>query len=183
MVQSNSSNLEIPRLEKLHPQQWAESCSAFVRYQWAHSASYLFRFMSIYCASRVKSAVSWCIQSLYGRSSSPARCYPIQASRIEASGPGTHRTCCSAGTCYNFLQKGWTSALHRPSRVKRILDGEQPIEVWREFNGMTQEMLARKSGISKPYISQLERGKRLGRADVLKSIAAALNLAVDDLLR
>lgn len=55
--------------------------------------------------------------------------------------------------------------------------------MWREFDGMTQEMPARKSGISKPSISQLERGKRLGRADVLKSIAAALNLAVDDLLR
>ena len=67
--------------------------------------------------------------------------------------------------------------------VNRILDGEHPIKVWREFNGMTQEMLARKTGISKAYISQLERRKRLGRADVLKSIAAALNLAVDDLIR
>ncbi|MEE9259138.1 MAG: helix-turn-helix transcriptional regulator [Nitrospinaceae bacterium] len=66
--------------------------------------------------------------------------------------------------------------------VNRILEGESPMKVWRQFRKMTQEQLAKKTGISKPYISQLERGKRQGRPEVLRSIADALQLTVDDLI-
>lgn len=43
-----------------------------------------------------------------------------------------------------------------------ILDGENPIRVWREYRGLSQRQLAEAAGISTPYLSQIESGK--GRA-------------------
>jgi DNA-binding XRE family transcriptional regulator len=65
--------------------------------------------------------------------------------------------------------------------VYAILDGENPIRVWREYRGLTQQKLAEAAGISKPYLSQLETGKRTGRTKVLSAIAKALNLTLDDI--
>lgn len=63
-----------------------------------------------------------------------------------------------------------------------ILDGENPIRVWREYRGMTQQQVADKAGISKPYLSQLESGQRKGTTEVLMVIAKALNVSLDDLV-
>jgi transcriptional regulator with XRE-family HTH domain len=46
--------------------------------------------------------------------------------------------------------------------VYAILDGENPIKVWREYRELTQQQLADTAGISKPYLSQIETGKRKG---------------------
>lgn len=61
-----------------------------------------------------------------------------------------------------------------------ILDGANPLRVWREHRGLTQQQLADQAGISKPYLSQLEAGKRTGSATVLSALAQALNVLVDD---
>jgi DNA-binding XRE family transcriptional regulator len=66
--------------------------------------------------------------------------------------------------------------------VYAILDGENPIKVWREHRGLTQRQLAETVGISTPYLSQLESGKRKGATDVLSAIAEALGLALDDIV-
>ena len=66
--------------------------------------------------------------------------------------------------------------------VNRLLDGESPIKVWREYRTLTQEQLAQRAGISTPYISQLESGKRVGTATALRAIATALGITVDELL-
>jgi DNA-binding XRE family transcriptional regulator len=66
--------------------------------------------------------------------------------------------------------------------VYAILDGENPIKVWREFRGLSQTELAEKAGISAPYLSQLETGKRSGSVEVLTTIAAALSLTLEDIL-
>ena len=66
--------------------------------------------------------------------------------------------------------------------VYAILDGENPIKVWREHRGLTQRQLAETVGISTPYLSQLESGKRKGTTDVLSAIAEALGLALDDIV-
>ncbi len=66
--------------------------------------------------------------------------------------------------------------------VYAILDGENPIRVWREFRGLTQRELAEAAGISKPYLSQIESGKRSGTTDVLSAIANALDLSLDDIV-
>lgn len=63
-----------------------------------------------------------------------------------------------------------------------ILDGENPLRVWREYRGLTQQQLADAAGISKPYLSQIESGKRKGTAEVLAAIAKALDLSVDDII-
>ena len=70
-----------------------------------------------------------------------------------------------------------------PSSVTyAILDGENPIRVWREHRGLTQQQLADLAGISKPYLSQLESGRRGGSIDVLSALARALGLSIDDLI-
>lgn len=64
-----------------------------------------------------------------------------------------------------------------------ILDGASPVRVWREYRRLTQQQLADAAGISTPYLSQIESGKRTGSPEVLSAIAAALNLALDDIVR
>ena len=63
-----------------------------------------------------------------------------------------------------------------------ILDGGNPIKVWREYRGLTQQKLASRAGISPSYLSQIESGKRTGTTAALAAIAAALNLALDDIV-
>ena len=66
--------------------------------------------------------------------------------------------------------------------VFAILEGQNPIRVWREYRGLTQRELAEKAGISKPYLSQIEAGKRKGSAAVLSALASALGLTLDNLV-
>jgi DNA-binding XRE family transcriptional regulator len=70
-----------------------------------------------------------------------------------------------------------------PSQVTyALLDGGNPIRVWREYRGLTQQQVAEVAGISKPYLSQLESGQRKGTAEVLQAIARALHVSLDDLV-
>ena len=70
-----------------------------------------------------------------------------------------------------------------PSEVTyALLDGENPIRVWREHRGMTQQQVADEAGISKPYLSQLESGHRKGTTQVLAAVARALDVSLDDLV-
>jgi DNA-binding XRE family transcriptional regulator len=61
-------------------------------------------------------------------------------------------------------------------------DGTNPVRAWRAYRGRTQQQLATMAGISKPYLSQLESGKRAGTMDVLRALAQALGLTLDDLV-
>ena len=67
--------------------------------------------------------------------------------------------------------------------VNRILDGENPIRVWREHRGLSASQLAEACGVTGSAISQIESGKRKPSIDTLKAMATALNVDVDDLLR
>jgi len=42
--------------------------------------------------------------------------------------------------------------------------------------------LSEAAGISKPYLSQIETGKRTGTTEVLSAIANALELTIDDIV-
>lgn len=66
--------------------------------------------------------------------------------------------------------------------VNRELETDSPVLAWREYRGHTQEVLARKAGISKPYLSQIETGARSGSARVLRKIAKALAVPLDVLV-
>ena len=63
-----------------------------------------------------------------------------------------------------------------------LLDGENPIRVWREYRGLTQQQVAKSAQISKPYLSQLESGQRNGTTEVLVAIAKALDVLLDDII-
>ena len=66
--------------------------------------------------------------------------------------------------------------------IYAILDGENPIKVWREYRGLTQQQLADNAGISKPYISQIETGKRTGTTEILSAIAKTLDVSLDEVV-
>ena len=66
--------------------------------------------------------------------------------------------------------------------VFAILDGGNPIKVWREARGLTQQQLADAAGISKPYLSQIETGKRTGSTESLAAFAKALNVSLDEIV-
>jgi len=66
--------------------------------------------------------------------------------------------------------------------VYAIMDGENPIKVWREYRRLTQQQLAQAAGISTPYLSQLETGKRTGATEVLTAIAKVLKVSLDEIV-
>src|SRR3546814_18221838 len=49
--------------------------------------------------------------------------------------------------------------------VERLLDGENPVRVWREHRGLTLKALAERAGISAACLSQIEGGQRDGRSE------------------
>ena len=63
----------------------------------------------------------------------------------------------------------------------RILDGESPVRVWREYRGLSIKQLAAGANISAAYLSQIEGGSRNGSLSTLRALAKALSLDVDDL--
>ena len=65
--------------------------------------------------------------------------------------------------------------------VKRLVNGEPPLKVFREWRTMTQEALAAAANVSAGYVSQIERGVRKPSRKALTAFAAALNLDVEDL--
>ncbi len=65
--------------------------------------------------------------------------------------------------------------------VNALLEGEQPVKVWREQRGLTQDALAAKAGISKAYLCKIETRKRVGALKTLRAIADALAVSVNEL--
>ena len=66
--------------------------------------------------------------------------------------------------------------------VNAILDGENPVRVWRQHREMSQVQLAEAAGISQAYLAQIETGKREGTMSLYRSLADALEVDLDDLL-
>ena len=66
--------------------------------------------------------------------------------------------------------------------VDQLLAGKNPISVYRNYRGMTQNALAAAADINAVYLSQIETGKRTGSARTLAALAKALQVTVEDLL-
>lgn len=75
-----------------------------------------------------------------------------------------------------------TEELLPASVVFALASEENPLKVWREYRGLTQHQLAEKAGISVPFLSQIESGKRKASIGVLVRIASILQVDVDDLI-
>ncbi|WP_288425579.1 helix-turn-helix transcriptional regulator [uncultured Agrobacterium sp.] len=65
--------------------------------------------------------------------------------------------------------------------VERLISGENPVKVWRSHRGLSAKELAAKAGISAPYLSEIEGGKKEGSLSVMKKIAEVLDVDLDDL--
>jgi hypothetical protein len=66
--------------------------------------------------------------------------------------------------------------------ARRLVAGEAPLKVIREWRGMTQSQLGGKSRVPSQYISQIERRARhMGRA-VARRLAQVLDVSYDLLL-
>lgn len=57
------------------------------------------------------------------------------------------------------------------------------IAKYRKLCGMTQAQLAHQIDVSVPFISRMERGEKLMKLQTLYSVAQALNVSCDALLR
>lgn len=58
---------------------------------------------------------------------------------------------------------------------------ETPLKILRTHRGFTQAELAKKSGISRPYLTEIETGKKDGSMRALKALASALDVPVGKL--
>jgi DNA-binding XRE family transcriptional regulator len=63
----------------------------------------------------------------------------------------------------------------------RLIAGENPIRVWREHRAATLQLLADRTRISKPYLSQIENGRRAASIGILQALARALRVDLEDL--
>jgi DNA-binding XRE family transcriptional regulator len=63
----------------------------------------------------------------------------------------------------------------------RLIAGENPVRVFREHRGLTQAELAKTAKIARPYLAEIETGKKMGSIAVLQRIARALKLTLDDI--
>jgi DNA-binding XRE family transcriptional regulator len=66
--------------------------------------------------------------------------------------------------------------------VNRLLDGENPVKVWREYRRLTQGQLAEQTGVTVSHISQIESGKRECSVKLLRSLARVLEVDADLLI-
>lgn len=66
--------------------------------------------------------------------------------------------------------------------VEQLLEGNNPIAVWRKYRGLTQQQLADGAGVTKSHISQIENGTKTGSLDCMRQIADRLEVGLDDLL-
>ena len=68
------------------------------------------------------------------------------------------------------------------SVVERLIDGDPPLRVWREFRDLSQAALARAADVNRVQIVEIEVGRNSGSVHTLRKLADALGVAVDDLI-
>ncbi|HPF78889.1 MAG TPA: helix-turn-helix transcriptional regulator [Alphaproteobacteria bacterium] len=59
------------------------------------------------------------------------------------------------------------------------LGQDSPIKIIRKYRGLTQGDLAEAAGISRPYLTEIETGRKDGSIRALKSIAGALDVSLE----
>lgn len=66
-----------------------------------------------------------------------------------------------------------------PEVLDRILDGENAIAVLAEHRGLSQAELARRTGLSQPFLSKLMRGEVGGGRETMTRLCEALAVSQD----
>ncbi|GAB4071737.1 helix-turn-helix domain-containing protein [Ancylobacter sonchi] len=57
-----------------------------------------------------------------------------------------------------------------------------PMAFWRKKRGLTQAALAKATGVAQSFLSEIESGKKTGDVTILRKIATALGVRLDDLV-
>lgn len=65
--------------------------------------------------------------------------------------------------------------------VSALLSGEHPVRAWRRHRGLSGRELALKAGLGSAYLSQIETRRRDGTMGVMRRIADALSVPLDEL--
>jgi transcriptional regulator with XRE-family HTH domain len=60
--------------------------------------------------------------------------------------------------------------------TRRLLDGENPVRLWRRKRGISQRALAEAVQVGASYLAEIESGRKPGSVDVLQRIAAFLEV-------
>lgn len=83
---------------------------------------------------------------------------------------------------YTQLKNG-TGGSDLPADIlqKIELAKESAIKIIRKHRGLTQDDLANVCGLSRPYLTEIETGRKEGSIRSLKSIAKALNVPLERL--
>lgn len=63
-----------------------------------------------------------------------------------------------------------------------MVTGESPLRVWGEHRGLTQVALADRSDVNRVQIANIKVGQKFGSVETVKRLAAALGVAIDDLV-
>ena len=85
-------------------------------------------------------------------------------------------------------QQAWRAYLEYPEQhiptdvFDQVLDGANPVKIYREWRGYSVKELSVKTGISEQIIYGIESGSRKGNVSHYQKIAHALNLIVDDII-
>lgn len=66
--------------------------------------------------------------------------------------------------------------------VKRMIEGESPLRVYREYRGLTQVQLSERAKVNRVQIANIEAGKNSGSIVTIRKLASALDVTVDDLI-
>jgi DNA-binding XRE family transcriptional regulator len=66
--------------------------------------------------------------------------------------------------------------------AKRLIAGENPLRVYRDLRGLTQQGLSDASEVNRVQIADIEAGRSKGSVVTLGKLATALGLAIDDLI-
>jgi DNA-binding XRE family transcriptional regulator len=65
--------------------------------------------------------------------------------------------------------------------VRRMVDGESRLRVWRDFRRLTQAALGEKASVNRVQIADIEAGRKSGSVETLKKLAVALGVDLDDI--
>lgn len=66
--------------------------------------------------------------------------------------------------------------------VRRMVEGESPVRVFRDLRGLTQAQLSEMSGVNRVQIADIESGRKSGSVETVRKLAQALGVTVDDLV-
>lgn len=66
--------------------------------------------------------------------------------------------------------------------ANRLIDGESPVLVYRELRGLSGAELARRAGMTRAQVSDIEKGRSSGSIASMQRLASALDVLVDDLI-